>query len=166
MCWSKKKKKKKSPGFIVEQYSKSSKEIFFIVLVSIIPRRHHIKLSFDLVSRQISAYFCSTWKPLQSQKSPSSELGFCLCNFPTTYYVRMMVMQHPALVLLWKREMRLLFHFRQVFVLSFIYSLLSRFEWHCAVFFFLFPLLIKSSTAHMMEKSTELALGLLICPFS
>lgn len=43
----KKKKKKKSPGFIVEQYSKSSKEIFFIALVSIIPRRHHIKSSFD-----------------------------------------------------------------------------------------------------------------------
>lgn len=42
------KKKKKSPGLIVEQYSKSSKEIFFfIVLVSIIPRRHQIKLSFD-----------------------------------------------------------------------------------------------------------------------
>lgn len=75
-------------------------------------------------------------KTTSKSKVPSSELGFCLCNFPTTYYVRMMVMQHPALVLLWKREMRLLFHFRQVFVLSFIYSLLSRFEWHCAVFFF------------------------------
>lgn len=38
---------KKKIGLIVKQYSKSSKEIFFIVLVSIIPRRHQIKLSLD-----------------------------------------------------------------------------------------------------------------------